>query len=433
LTEYSTQAIILILVCLILLSAFFSISETAIFSLNRIKLKSLAHSRKRSAILVAKLLKRPDRLMGLILIGNNAVNILTAIVGGILFSRFFGAEHSILATTLILTFIMLIFAELTPKTYAAVHPQRVAFFNVYPLSVLMVILKWPIVFINWISNAILKTCLRIDPTQLTPTHLSQDDIKTALTTEQNTMISSSNKNLLLNAMELESVNVEEIMIHTTDIYAIDLNAKNQVIIDSINQSPFTRLPVYSEQKHNILGVLHLRDILPYISDNRNKNHIKKKIEKLMRPALFINEYITLAQQLLSFKQKKERMGFVVNEYGEVQGLITIDNLLEQIVGEFTTNDGNYRDAVAGITKNKDGSIVVTGNTPIREINKTLNAKLNDQHATTINGFLLEYLQQFPQGVMGCQIDNLCFEILEFSSTSIDKIHILKNKKLTSQP
>ena len=420
--DHSTANLVLLLIGLIVASAFFSISETAIFSLNRIQLRALADKKIRPAQLVARLLSRPDRLMGLILIGNNAINILAAIVAGIIFSRIFGEDAGIWATTLLMTIIMLLFAELTPKTYAAIHPQRIAFFNIYLLAFLMTILKIPIIAINAISNALVRL-FGVDPTKLTPTNLSRDDLKVALKADQSKSISPEDKSLIINAMELGAITVDEIIIPKNDIYGLDINADTQSKINTIQKSPFTRIPVYENSLDNIVGVLHIRSIISALNQNFSHTLSKESIRDTIRTPLFINEQTTLAQQLIRFRESKERLGFVVNEHGEIQGLITIDNLLEQIVGAYTTND---RIAHNLIKECANGKYDVSGNISIREFNKITNWDLDGAYSITINGMILEYLQRIPkEKQLCCKIGDYLFEITEINPHGIERVLVHK--------
>ena len=358
--------------------------------------------------------------MGLILIGNNAINILAAMVAGIIFARIFGDNAGIWATTLLLTIIMLIFAELTPKTYAAVHPEKIAFFNVYPLAVLMIILKLPIICMNWISNALVRM-FGIDPTSLKPTTLSSEDLKIALKTAKDKQISTNDKSLILNAMQLEKINVEDIIIHKNEIYGIDINDNAESIKNIITSSPFTRIAVYDHNLNNILGVLHIKKILPEISKATGSNIFSKdNILKLINKPVFIIDQTSLAQQLIIFREKKERLGFIVNEHGEVQGLITIDNLLEQVVGNYTTKEGGDQKQ---ITK-QDDYYIASGNLNIIELNKTTGWEIDAKNAVTVNGFLLEYLQKLPESHLCCKMGNYLFEILELNATGIERVKIM---------
>ena len=413
--DASTGALIALLCFLVLLSAFFSSAETAMLSLNRFRLKHL-QKKSRGARRAAKLLERPDRLIGLILIGNNAVNILAALVAGIIFGRWFGTEAGIWATTILLTLIMLVFAEVTPKTLAALNPERLAF----PYSAVLSILLhrasptfWALLAINWVTNSIVRL-FGVEPTQLDKEQISPDELRTVVD-EAGQLIPDEHQDMLINILDLEKMTVDDIIVPRNEIIGLDLDNDIQQLITAIIESDHTRLPVYQGDINNIIGTLHMRRV-NRLMKNGEENITKEAIKRFCKKPYFIPENTALSLQLLNFKKYKQRVGFVVNEYGEVEGLATLDDLLEEIVGDYTTS---VADDDTEIQKVRDDFYLLQGSASLRDLNKLAEWTLPTDEAKTVNGFVVDALQAIPDGPVSFTHKNIRFEIVSISNKVVE--------------
>ncbi|PSJ22880.1 magnesium/cobalt efflux protein [Halomonas sp. ND22Bw] len=393
-----------LLLLLICLSAFFSSSETGMMSINRYRLSHRANEGERRAQRVMRLLGRPDRLIGVILIGNNFVNNLAASIATIIAIHFFGEVSGPAVATSLLTIAILIFAEVTPKTYAAVKPERIA----YPASrVLEPLLKllYPLVWlVNAISNGLLRL-LGVKTLEGGGDNLTRDELRTVVH-EAGPLIPRRHQAMLVSILDLENVTVNDIMVPRHEVMGIDLDDDLDAILTQIRTSQHTRLPVYKGDINNIIGMLHLRNAARFLSRGEVT---KAAIVQEAREPYFIPESTPLHTQLLNFQKQKRRIGIVVDEYGDVEGLVTLEDILEEIVGEFTTD-------VAGqdqeIHPQDDGSHVIDGTANIRDINKSLGWQLPTDGPKTLNGLILEHLESFPDGPACLQIGAVRMEILE---------------------
>jgi len=401
-----------VLVALILLSAFFSSSETGMMSLNRYRLKHLSKNNNRGAKRASRLLERPDRLIGLILIGNNLVNIVASAIATVIAIRLWG-NAGIVVATLLLTLVILIFAEVTPKTIAALHPERVAF----PASfILLPLLKisYPLV---WLINGITNTMLGlfgIDPKNGSDENVSSDELRT-IVTEAGQLIPTRHRGMLLNILDLEQVSVDDIMVPRNEVYGIDLADSDDEILRCIQNSSHTRLPVWTDDINNISGVLHMRNI-SRILDKQGLD--RAALEREMEETYFIPESTPLHTQLLNFQKKKHRLAVVVDEYGEVMGLAALEDILEEIVGEFTSN---LAETVGNIFPQRDGSFIISGTATVREVNKSLEWALPTDGPKTLSGLILEHLESFPDANVGLSIGNYHLEILELHSNVVQAV------------
>ncbi|MCE8003781.1 HlyC/CorC family transporter [Billgrantia ethanolica] len=393
-----------LLFLLICLSAFFSSSETGMMSINRYRLNHEASSGDSRARRVLRLLARPDRLIGVILIGNNLVNNLAAAIATVLAIHFFGEVTGPAIAPLLLTIVILIFAEVSPKTYAAIKPERVA----YPASLILeplLKLLYPLVWlVNAISNGLLKLT-GIKSIEGGGDSLTRDELRTVVH-EAGTLIPHRHQAMLLSILDLENVTVNDIMVPRHEVVGIDLDDELETILTQIRTSQHTRLPVFKGDINNIIGMLHLRNAARFLSRDEVT---KASIVQEAREPYFIPESTPLHTQLLNFQKQKRRIGIVVDEYGDVEGLVTLEDILEEIVGEFTTD-------VAGqdqeIHRQDDGSHVIDGTANIRDINRTLGWKLPTDGPKTLNGLILEHLEAFPDGPACLQIGSVRMEILE---------------------
>lgn len=407
----------LILLLLIVLSAFFSGSETSMMSVNRYKLKHSAQFSK-SARRVQKLLHRPDRLLGMILLGNTFVNIFAGSIGTLIAVDLLGEQFGAIAASVMITLILLIFGEVSPKTLAAMYPEKVAFPASAPLQLLLWIF-YPIVWsINTISNSLLKLC-GVSLKHAEQHSFSREELRT-IVHETGGRIPSKHRNMLLSILDLEKVLVDDIMIPRNDVLGLDLENDWDAILAQLSNTQHTFLPVYKQDLNNLLGVLHAKKALHLIADQHfNKEQLIQSLEE----ALFVPQGTSLTTQMINFQKNKERFALVVDEYGDIQGLITLEDILEEIVGEFTTN---MSAAYTSILAQEDGSYLVEASTTIREFNRIANWKLpTDSTNKTVNGLIIEYLQAIPEVGTCCLIGgNIPIEVVQVQDNRIKTIKIL---------
>jgi len=381
-------------------------------SIDRYRLKHLLHEKHKGARRVTWLLSRPDRLIGLILIGNNLVNVLAAAIVTVIAIRLWG-DAGIAIGSLMLTLVLLVFAEVTPKTIAALHPERVAFPASWVLIPLLRLL-YPLVWLmNVITNGLLRL-LGFDHRAGRTGGLTSDELRT-LVNDASHMIDDRHQDMLLNILELEKVTVDDIMIPRVEVYGLDLDDDDETLLKRIQDSEYTRLPVYQENVNNIRGMLHTRRATRFI--DINGLHRERMLAELEKP-YFIPEGTPLHTQLLNFQQQKHRMAVVVDEYGEVMGLVALEDILEEIVGEFTSN---LAETIADIYPQQDGSFIINGTATVRDINKTLQWILPTDGPKTLNGLLMEQLESFPDGNAGVRIDGYCMEILDLQDNVIQAV------------
>lgn len=399
---------------LILLSGFFSGSETALVSLNRYRLKHLVNSGHKGAQVASSLLSRPDRLFGLILIFNNFVNILASAIATVIGLKLFG-EAGIAIATGILTFVILIFAEVTPKTYAAQHPEKLAFPAAYILKVLMFLFYPLVYFINTITNGLL-TLSGIRKSDHDDS-LSPEELRT-IVNETGSLIPAKHQKMLLNILDLEAVKVEDIMIARNEIVGLDMSESWEEILDQLTHSLHTRLPVYDEDIDHIFGIVHLRKALSIVS---NPESGKEDLKKIIAQCYFIPEATPLNKQLLNFQHNKRRTALVVDEYGDIQGMVTLEDILEEIVGEFTTDPADT--LMKEVHPQEDGTTLVDGSANIRELNRMMGWHLPTGSAKTINGLMLEYLESIPEPGTSVLIDNYPIEIRQITGNTVKTVKI----------
>ena len=403
---------------LILLSGFFSSSETGMMSLNRYRLKHLQNSKHRGAMRAGKLLERPDRLIGLILIGNNLVNILASAIATVIAIRLWG-DAGIVIATLALTLVILIFAEITPKTIAALHPERIAFPASIILLPLMKILYPVVALVNGITNGLLRL-LGIDPSKGMDENVSSDELRT-IVTDAGQLIPTTHRSMLVNILDLEQVNVDDIMVQRNEVYGVDLDDNDDDILRSIQTSSHTRLPVWREDINNIVGVLHMRSMSRVI-DNQGLD--RAALEREMEKPYFIPESTPLHTQLFNFQKKKERMAVVVDEYGAVKGIITLEDILEEIVGEFTTD---LAASSKDIHPQEDGSFLIDGSAGIRDINRVLSWDLDNSGAKTLNGLITELLESIPETAVCLNLDGYYAEIVSVKDNVIRTVKMWRGE------
>ena len=382
-------------------------------AINRYRLKSLSAKNNHQAKRVEKLLKNIDYLIGGILLGNNFVNILAASIATLLAIKLWG-EGSVILASLMLTVIILIFAETTPKTYAAKNPEKIALPASWFIDLLIKVFRPLIFLISYISQSILKL---FGLKNINNDILNSEELRMAVV-DSKPMLSKNYRKMLLNIIDLEKVKVEDIMIPHHELVSADINNEDE-IFEQLKRVQHTRLLVFEGSENNIIGTIHMRDVVNvYAKDEMDISAIKE----LIREPYFIPEGTPLSQQLEHFKSQKRRLGIVVDEYGEVQGMVVLDDILEEIVGQFTSNQG---ESINEINLQDDGSYLVDPRISIREINAALKVQLPSDNAKTLNGLILEHLQSFPQHNVSLKIEPLIIEIVQVSKQGIRLVRINK--------
>ncbi|WP_406666528.1 HlyC/CorC family transporter [Gallaecimonas sp. GXIMD1310] len=414
--DISTSTLLISLVVLILLSAFFSSSETGMMSLNRYRLRHLTKEGHRSAKRASELLERPDRLIGLILIGNNLVNIGASAIATILGERIMGGLGILLAT-IFLTLAVLLFAEVTPKTLAALYPEKIAF----PASVVLkVMLKvfYPFVWVvNGITNG-LMALLGIKPNSGTGDALSGEELRTVVA-EAGAMIPRRHRDMLVSILDLEKVQVEDVMTPRAEIKGIDINDDWSRIVKQLTNAQHTRMLLYRDNIDDAVGFVHARDALRLLSRNEFS---KSTLLRAVREIYFIPEGTPLNVQLLKFQRNKERIGLVVDEYGDIQGLVTLEDILEEIVGDFTTDMAPAPHEE--IIPQQDGSYLVEGSISLRELNKEMHWDFPTDGPKTLNGLILEYLEEIPDANLSLRVAGYPLEIVDVKENMVKTARIM---------
>lgn len=411
--EISTTTLLIVLILLIALSAFFSASEIGLMTLNRYRLKHLAE-KLAGARLAQKLLDRPDRLLGVILLGSNLVNAVASTIATIIILRLYGEEFALVAG-FVLGAVLLIFTDLAPKTMAALHPERIAFPSAYVYAVLLKLIYPLVIITNWLANGLLRLIgVRADRTQ--QEGISTEELRTVVA-EAGHLVPRKHQAMLLGLLNLENATVEDIMVPRSDIIAINLDDDWDDILNTITTCQRTRLPVYRGDINNIVGIVHLRRIVTMLShEELNMENLQLQI----REAYFIPDGTSLYQQLINFQNNRRRTALVVNEYGDIQGLVTLEDILEEVVGEFTT--GSFISS-RNITAQDDGSYLVAGSTHIREINRSLGWNLPTNGPKTINGVIIEYLEMIPEAGTSVMIAQHPIEVTKTQNNAVQLLRI----------
>jgi len=421
LNETSLTALFITLAGLILLSAFFSSSETGMMSLNRYRLKHMAQTGHKGAKRAHRLLQRTDQLIGVILIGNNFVNIFASAIATVIAIRIWG-DAGIAIATVLLTIVILIFAEVTPKTLAALFPEKIAFPASYVLAPLLKIL-YPVVWaVNLLTGGILKV-LRVSPEDIANDHLSREELRT-LVNEAGALIPAKHKDMLVSILDLEKVTVTDIMVPRNEVVGIDLDDDLDSILRLLRNSQHTRLPVYKGDINDIQGILHLRNTTKLLQ----KNDLNKDmIVQLCTEPYFVPESTPLNTQLINFQKGRRRFGIVVDEYGEVLGLATLEDILEEIVGEFTTD---YASTSPDIIPQDNGTYIIDGTASLRVINKSLSWKLPLDGPKTLNGLITETLENIPDSNVCLRVGGHRVEVLQIKDNVVKAaiVHPKKRKK-----
>lgn len=404
----------IVLILLIAISGFFSSSETSMMAINRYRLKHKAEAGDKSAKRILSLLKRPDRLLGVILLGNTFANIMASSIATLIGVHLFH-ERGVIIATVSLTLIILVFAEVAPKTIAALYASQLAGAVSLPLKYLLIFF-YPIVWlVNTFANGLLLLC-QIKVSHQDVDRLSHDELRSMVDTSSKNM-TTQDKSMLLSVFDLKQVSVNDIMVPRNEIVGIDLDDDIEEMRKNIQRLEHTRAPLYRGSIDNCSGLLHMRDIITLVSEN---NFTRDALIKHARPAYFIPEHVSLTKQLLRFQKNKHRMALVVDEYGIVDGLITLDDILEEIVGEFTTDEsfGNEE-----IRLQDDGSLLVDGSVTVRELNRNAKLGLTLDGPKTLNGLIVAQLEAIPKTSASVVIQGYPVEILHVKDNCVQTARI----------
>ncbi|EFE97834.1 MULTISPECIES: HlyC/CorC family transporter [Serratia] len=418
----STATLIIIMVIMIVVSAYFSGSETGMMTLNRYRLRHLSKQGNRSARRVEKLLQKPDRLIGLVLIGNNLVNILASALATIVGMRLYG-DLGVAIATGVLTFAVLLFAEVLPKTFAALYPERIAFPSSFLLAPLQKIM-FPLV---WLLNGITSILLRlfgVHTNQRISDAVSKEELRT-IVNESHSQISRRYQDMLISVLDLEKVSVEDIMVPRNEIMGIDINDDWKSIMRQLTHSPHGRIVLYRDSLDDAIGMLRVREAYRLMTEKKEFNK-----ENLLRAAdeiYYVPEGTPLNVQLVKFQRNKEKVGIVVDEYGDIQGLVTVEDILEEIVGDFTTSMSPT--LAEEVNPQSDGSVLIDGTANVRELNKAFNWNLPAVDARTINGMLLEELEEIPETGTRIRVGHYDFDILDVQDNMIKQVRVTPIKPL----
>ncbi len=401
-----------LLVFLLLCSAFFSSSETGMLSLNRYRLRHQAKEGHKGARRASSLLAHPDRLLGTILVGNNFVNILASSIATVLAMQLWG-EAGIAIATIGLTIVLLVFGEITPKTLAALRPEIIAYPVSLPLLMLQKILYPLVALLGWVSNGLLRL-LGVDLSNKGNDSLSTEELRSVVR-ESGSDLPLNRQSMLLGILDLERVTVDDIMIPRNEVTGIDLDDDLEAIISQLRTTPHTRLPVFRNDINQIEGIVHMRQIARLLSHDQLT---KESLLAACTEPYFVPENTPLSTQLLNFQKQKRRIGIVVDEYGDVRGVVTLEDILEEIVGEFSNQDALRS---PDIHPQDDGTLVIDGAAYIREVNRALDWQLPCDGPKTLNGLITEALEHIPDSGICLQIGDYRLEILQAADNRVKSV------------
>jgi Mg2+/Co2+ transporter CorB len=425
LENISLEILIATLFALFILSAFFSSSETSMMALNRYRLKHLAKEGHRGAKLAENLLEKPDRLLGLILLGNNLVNIFSASITTVIGLRLYG-DLGFAIAPIVLTVLVLIFAEVAPKTIAALYPESIAFPAAYILTFLGKLLYPFVWLINLMANTLLSI-FRINPENTDIAPLSREELRTVVQ-EAGHMIPIRHKKMLISILDLENSIVDDIMVPRNELEGIDLTDNPDDIIEQIANCQHTRILVYEDNVDNVKGILHARKFPRILS--KSDQLTAEDIASLLDEPYFVPMGTPLHVQLRFFQKQKIRLGLVVDEYGDIQGIVTMEDILEEIVGEFTTDIQTYSQ---DINFQEDGSILIDGTSMLRDINRQLHWNLPLDGPKTLNGLILENLEHIPESGTSLKVGEYMLEILQSGDNAVKKVKVEQLEPQATSP
>jgi len=416
LVDLPLSSLIGILVLCILLSAFFSSTETALMSVNRYRLRHLAREGSTSARVAERLLERPDRLIGMILICNNFVNSAAAALVTLIALSIGGEAYAAIGVTAF-TIVLIIFGEVAPKTFGALYPERLALPSALIYQVLLRIL-YPIVWATTlVANGVLRL-LGVSPEKASRTSLSSDELRTVVA-EASTVIPHRHQRMLMSILDLERISVEDIMVPRNEISGINVAGDWDEVMEQLQQSRHTRIPCYEGNLENLVGILHMKKVVRLLArDELSRERLVALAHE--REPYYVPEGTSLNTQLLQFQRQRRRVAFVVDEYGDVQGLITLEDLLEEIVGEFTSDTSS---AHKDVHKERGDSYLVNASASLRALNRKMGWSLPTSGPRTLNGLIIEYLETIPEPGTSLKINGYSLEILQTSDNAVKTVRL----------
>ena len=407
----------LTLVVLLVASGFFSIAETAMMAANRYRLKHQAQRGARGARLALSLLERTDKLLGVVLLGNALLNAAAATIASIITVRLFGQGEAALALgTIVVTFLIVVFSEITPKVVGAAYADRLAPLVSYMLAPLLRFTRPVVWFVNLFVQGLLRL-FRFRPAAQPSTTLSQEELR-SLVLEGAQYFRGKHKTMLANLMDLEAISVDDVMTPRSHIHALDLSEKPATLREQLVTSYHTRLPVCEGSLDNVVGLLAVKSILHAMQSG---DIDAERIRALMRPPYFVPLGTPLLTQLSQFQTDRQRLGLVVDEYGELQGLVTIEDIVEEIIGEFTTQAPGGSES---FRREADGSVVVDGMAPLRTLNRRLGTRFPLDGPKTLNGLIVEHLGDIPDAGVTFKVDDQSVEILQTQDRAVRVVRLL---------
>ena len=416
--EFPLSSLVAALAVLLVVSGFFSIAETAMMAANRYRLKHRAQRGNHGAKLALALLDRTDRLLGVILFGNNLLNAGTATLAGVITARLLGeGEFALAASTVVVTFLILVFSEITPKVIGAAHADRIAPLVAYVLAPMLRVLQ-PVV---WFVNLFVQVLLRILRVRTAPdagAHLTQEELR-SLVLEGSQYFRGKHKTMLANLMDLEAITVDDVMTPRNRIHAIDLTERPALLRQQLATSYHSRVPVYEETLDNLTGVLPLKSVVNLQLSAGEMT--ADRLRPLLRPPYFIPAGTPLLTQLTQFQADRQRLGLVVDEYGELQGLVTIEDIVEEIIGEFTTQAPGGAEIYR---REPDGSIVASGMASLRTLNRRLGTQFPLDGPKTLNGLIVEHLGDIPDAGLKFRVEGQWLEILQTQDRAVKVVKLL---------
>lgn len=407
----------MIVIALVFISGFFSAAEIGVMSLNRYRLRHLVKQKHKAAMRVNQLLSHPDRLLSIVLIGNTLCNIVASMAVTLVGQYLYG-ETGVVIATVLLTLAVLIFSEMTPKTYAALYPQQVAFLSALPLKFFQWVFS-PLIFItSKTANFLLRICGVALEQKTHKDALSGEELRSVVH-EAGVLLPIEHKGMLISLLDLEQARVEDIMVPRTEIIGIDLDQPWQKILEQLETAQHTRLPLYRSSIDQLEGLVHLRSVLNLMLSDRLD---MDSLLKIAETPYYIPEATPLNVQILNFQKKKRRSCFVVNEYGDLQGLVTMEDILEEVVGEFTTD---IADLSQDIMPQGDGTFIIDGGITLRNLARMLNWQLPDLGPRTLSGLIIEYLGYIPPADCCLKMTNYRIEILKVGDNMIRSVSMVK--------
>jgi len=422
LDEIPTGSLLLALVVFLVVSAFFSIAETSMMALNRYRLRHLVKTGHRGARLAAQLLSRTDRLLGVVLLGNNLINAASAALVTYLAFRFFGeSELTLSAATLVVTFVILVFSEITPKVIGATYPERIAFPAAYVLTPLSK-LAYPVVwFVNLFVSGLVRLLRLKTGGDVHAQKLTLEELRT-LVLEGGNFLPQKHQNMLLNLVDLESITVDDIMVPRSQIESINIHTPAEELRRQIGTSNHTRIPVYEGSIEDVIGVLHVRK---FLNMSEADELTTERLRQVLREPYFIPLGTPLLTQLQHFQEQQERIGLVVDEYGELMGLVTLEDIVEEIIGEFTTQ--SPLSTTGGYRRQPDGSLIVEGGTLLRDLNRKLGTRFPLGGPKTLNGLILEYFEDIPEAGTSMKLAGQPLEVVQIQDRVVKSVRLLPNE------